>query len=142
MVANNVLMGAVILIGSLTVTAVTVDTLENLAERPPIAIKRVETITPHVAAGFPVTVRIHRVKDYDCPLTSWRKIEGTDGRIWDTDSEPKARGGPVGSDYVDVDYPTPADLPAGEYVLSVRLVYNCPERPWVIEQEPAQFVVR
>lgn len=109
--------------------------------RPPITIKSVEALNSPVTPGEALRVRIHREKVRDCPLTSVRWAMDMDGRRHYLPGSVDVKGGPVGSRFVDVDYPI-VGLTPGQYVLGARVYYACPDALHIIEQSPLPFRVK
>jgi len=127
----------------LMTTAVVIETLATVLEdtRDPVTIERVETLNSPVAPGTALVVRIWRekVRD-DCLVQSARSAIDEDGRSFPVGTV-TVKGGPVGTEYVDVLYPLPGDLPVGTYVLRVQLTYLCPDGPHLVAQPDARFRV-
>jgi len=109
--------------------------------RDPVTIDRVETLNSPVAPGETLMVRVFRdkVRD-DCVVQSTRIAVNEDGVPYYLGTATVA-GGPKGTKYVDVSYQLEDGLPAGEYVLRVRLTYLCPDGPHIVEQPDARFRV-
>lgn len=107
---------------------------------PPIDILQVETLNSPVRAGEYLKVKITREKVRSCSIVSFRKAMDAGGRLYDLGVElPDA--GEVGSPSITVNYPLPRDMPAGNYVLLVRLLYTCPDASYQIDQPETNFVV-
>lgn len=140
----RVLDGFLIAGGLTLVSLAGLDTLTKLAvdERPPIAITSVEALNSPVEQGGSLVVRIRREKTReDCPLTSIRWATDMDGRKHLLPSiSVDVKGGPVGTDYVDVTYPL-GNLEPGQWILSVRLAYRCPAADFIIDHPPLPFRV-
>lgn len=114
----------------------------TIARKPPIEIESVEALNSPVVAGGGLVVRIHRQKNRSCPLTSTRWIVDQDGRKTKIEGRAGVKGGPVGASYVDVAYPIPPTTPSGPYLLQVRLLYDCLEAVYAIDQPAVPFRVR
>lgn len=110
--------------------------------RPPIAVTGVEALNSPVTPGGDLLVRIYREKVRDCPLTSFRYATDWNGVRYDFEDEAKPGGGPVGTEYVDVAFPVPPDLPSGRYVFHNTAVYHCPDRDYVVIHPDVNFLAR
>lgn len=115
----------------------------NLDTRHPIeAMHKVETLNSPVEAGGLVLVRIWRdkVRD-DCPVTSERHALSTDGRIYDV-ANATHPGGEANTEFVDIAYALPSNIPPGIYDLNVTLTFDCPgDLEFTTAQPPARFRV-
>lgn len=107
--------------------------------RPPITVHALEVLNSPVQPGEDLMVRIYREKVRDCPLTSYRYVVDRDGRKFDLLDEAKATGGPVGSDYVDVEFPLVPPVPPGRYTFYNTAVYHCDGDTYVIQHPPVEF---
>jgi len=102
---------------------------------------RVEVLNSPIYAGDYLRTRIYRkkVRD-DCPVTSIREAIDQDGHSIEMPNG-ISPGGASNLLYVPVDYPTPSDMPPGQYELHVSLEYACPGFTWATEQPIARFRV-
>jgi len=110
--------------------------------RQPITVTGVEALNSPVEPGGNLVVRIYREKVRDCPLTSFRYAADVNGVRYDFEDEAKPGGGPVGSDYVDIAFPVPGDIPAGRYIFHNTVVYHCPDQDYVVIHPEVNFRVR
>lgn len=110
--------------------------------RPPIDIKRMEARNSPIPVGGTLKVRIYRKKVRSCPLTSLRWVVDLDGRQTEITGRSYVKGGPVGTDWVDIDYPIPGSVTAGQYLLRTRIIFHCPEDVYVINQPDVPFRVQ
>jgi hypothetical protein len=105
-------------------------------KRPP------EVMKSSAHPGGELKVRVYREKTRDdCPVNSQRLlINDATGAVLSI-GEVLWEGGPSETDFVDVDYPMPTDLPSGGYTLRVYLSYLCPEKTFYVTQPDVHFKV-
>lgn len=111
---------------------------------PTIPVERwvgVEVLNSPIKAGEDLHIIIKRkkVRD-DCPVSSSRQVINDDGVSYNLTDEVWS-GGEVDVDYIEYAYPTPNNLPEGNYTLRVFLTYNCPDFVWTTQQPDARFRV-
>jgi hypothetical protein len=107
--------------------------------RVPITVRGVETLNSPLMPGDDMTVRIYREKVRDCPLVSYRYAVSEDGVRYEFGAEPRSHGGPVGTEYVDVDFRTPHAIPPGQYDFFITAVYTCENKHYVVEHPKTRF---
>lgn len=109
-------------------------------DRVPVYFDRAEALNSPVPEGERLLVRIHREKYRDdCPVISNRRAQDADGRWFDIPNMSHS-GGAAHTPYIDFEYDTSA-LPAGQYVLMVRIDYQCPGFVHSVDQPPVFFRV-
>lgn len=103
--------------------------------------RSVEVINSPIRAGDPLHVAITRdkIRD-DCPVTSHRQAINLDGQSFRLEGA-TSEGGAVSSKTAHLMYPTPSNLPPGQYILRVHLSYACPEFTWPTTQPDGLFRV-
>lgn len=106
----------------------------------PVVIEQVETVNSPIRPGEAVRVKITRKKNRACPLTSHRIAKDINGHVYQLGTV-ISEGGPVGDDAIYVNYATPVTLPEGSYDLQVRLLYDCNDAAYLVEQQTTRFVV-
>ena len=107
---------------------------------PPVLFEKTVALNSPLRVGDALVVRIYRkkVRD-DCPVLSIRDAINLDGQVFDI-SDIEWEGGPPSTEFLDLPYGT-QDLPPGQYVLRVRLVYQCPGFEYRINQPDTPFRV-
>jgi hypothetical protein len=109
--------------------------------RVPVEFHRVEVLNSPIQPGGYLELRVWREKvRSDCPVVSAPFVTDRNGVSYALPSSFSV-GGPVGTEYLDVSYLTPLDLPAGSYMLRDVLSYRCPGEAFDILQPVALFVV-
>ena len=117
--------------------------LWSLLERgPPIDIVQVETLNSPVNPGDILRVKVTREKLRDCPDVSFRQAMDDNGTLYElgVSLRPNARSDASPS-YVAA-YALPRDMPPGNYVLIVRVLYTCPDQAYAVRPPDTKFIVR
>lgn len=93
--------------------------------------------------GGYLKVRVYRVKVRDdCPVYSQRILINDMTKAVLLIGTALSEGGETGTEFVDVLYPMPQEIPPGGYTLRVRLSYFCPERTFHVSQPDVKFEVK
>jgi hypothetical protein len=112
------------------------------ARLPITAWHRVEVLNSPITSPGTLRVNIYRTKVRDdCPVTSERQLIDVDGHVTPL-ADAASPGGSADFDYIPFDYPIPAGVDPGEYLLRVHLTYQCPGFDWSTVMPGIRFRVK